>query len=68
MTGVSRDTSGDEMARAMAEWSSSPEGMASNARQQLWDRRNELREAIENLLRMPNCTARTHAFHTASAT
>lgn len=49
---VTRDTSGDEMARAMAEWSASPEGRAASARGDLWEALPRIRKALEGLLRI----------------
>jgi len=52
MTGVSRDTSGDEMARAMAAYSATPEGRETDAQYDLWKLRDDLRGALEDLLRI----------------
>ncbi len=49
---VTRDTSGDEMARALAAYARTPEAAESGARERLWSARNEIKTTVEALLRI----------------
>lgn len=49
---VTRDTSGDDMARALAAYARTPEAALSGARERLWTSRADLRSTIEALLRI----------------
>lgn len=51
---VRRDTSGDEMAKAIAESSATPEGRAATAIGDLWEALPRIRGTIEKLLRIAN--------------
>lgn len=58
--GVSRDTSGDEMARALDAYSRTQYAARERAKSMLWEDRNRIRDALERLLRIAKLHSQNH--------